>query len=91
MKLSLTKEKKILFIKTSVWNSFVEVFVEKKDIDIKPFIISVTMKWRIIFVKLSKPIVKTEANLMKDKILEKFQSKIINLELKSYDFDIKFV
>ncbi|MDF1682836.1 MAG: hypothetical protein P1U46_03885 [Patescibacteria group bacterium] len=44
MKLSLTKEKKILFIKTSVWNSFVEVFVEKKDIDIKPFIISVTMK-----------------------------------------------
>ena len=41
MKLHLSEQKKILFIKTSVWNSIKNIFQVKKDLDISKYLISI--------------------------------------------------
>lgn len=91
MKLSLSQEKRKLFIKTSLWNSCIEFFKQKKDIDITSYLVSINIKWREIILKSSSPIIKSELNNYKQEISNLFLSKIEKIEFKSYDFDIKFI
>jgi hypothetical protein len=44
MKLSLTKNREELLIKTSFWNSIIEVFKLEKNIDVSEYLVSVQIK-----------------------------------------------
>jgi hypothetical protein len=44
MKLNLSEDKKELFIKTSIWNSFIDVFKQKKSIDVSDYMVSVQIR-----------------------------------------------
>lgn len=91
MKLYLSKQKSDLFIKTSLWNSVIEVLKHETNIDISSYLVSVQLKWNTIFIKTNNPLIKSELNLFYDKISFSFNAKVKNLDLQSYDFEIKFI
>jgi hypothetical protein len=90
MKLSLTKNKKELFIKTSFWNSIIEVFKLEKNIDITEYLVSVQVKWNTILVKTNNPLVNFELLNLDDKIKEVFQKKVRNFKINVEDFEVKY-
>ena len=65
MKITFTKEKTELFIKTVVWNSLVEIFKEEKKLDISKFLISIKISKNNILIKTNKPILNSEMFLLK--------------------------
>lgn len=91
MKLFLNDKKRELFLKTSLWNSIVDTFKDEKNIDISSYLVSVQLKWSTILMKTNNPLIKSELNLFYDKISFSFQNKIKNLDLQSYEFEIKFI
>ena len=56
MKLHLSEQKKILFIKTSVWNSIKNIFQVKKDLDISKYLISIKILENKVIIRTNKPI-----------------------------------
>ncbi len=78
-------------IKSLVWNSIVEVFNNEKNIDIKPYLVSIQIKWKSIIVKVNKTIVKSEILLLEDKIKNEVTNKFKKVKIKFYDFEIKYV
>ncbi|MDD2907978.1 MAG: hypothetical protein PHH98_05025 [Candidatus Gracilibacteria bacterium] len=91
MKLFLNKQKSELFIKTSLWNSVLEVFLEEKNIDLTPYLVSVQIKGNTLLLKTNNPLINNELNLFYDKIYLLFSKKVKNLDLKFYDFEVKFI
>ncbi|MDD3144846.1 MAG: hypothetical protein PHV23_01925 [Candidatus Gracilibacteria bacterium] len=91
MKLFLNDKKRELFLKTSLWNSIVDTFKDEKNIDISSYLVSVQLKGSTILMKTNNPLIKSELNLFYDKISFSFQNKIKNLDLQSYEFEIKFI
>lgn len=91
MKLKLNKDKKELFIKTSIWNSFISVFKEEKNIDVSKYMVSVQIRWKTILVKTNKPIINTEAKNLYNKIYKDFENKIKYIQMDNYDFELKFL
>lgn len=90
MKLYLTDEKKELFIKTTLWNVIVEIFKEKKEIDISSFLISIKISGKKIFIKTNKPILNAEIILFSDEIEEKVRKKLEKQEI-IFDFELKYL
>lgn len=90
MKLYLTDEKKELFIKTTLWNVIVDIFKEKKEIDISSFLISIKISWKKIFIKTNKPILNAEIILFSDEIKEKVRKKLEKQEI-IFDFELKYL
>ena len=78
-------------VKSLVWNSIVEIFKQKKDIDIIPYLVSIQLKWKTIVVKVNKPIVKAEILLQEDNIINEVEWKFKKVWIKFYDFEIKYV
>lgn len=91
MKLYLTPKKTELFIKSSVWNSIVEVFLDKKQIDVSNFLISVKISWKKIFIKTNKPIFNSEAILLEQEIISLLKTKIEKINLEDFDFKLKYL
>ena len=91
MKLFLNKQKSELFIKTSLWNSVLEVFLQEKNIDLTPYLISVQIKWNTLLLKTNNPLINSELNMFYDKIYLVFSKKIKNLDIKFSDFEVKFI
>ena len=91
MKLFLNEKKTELFIKTSLWNSIIEVFLQEKNIDITPYLVSVQIRWNSLLLKTNNPLINSELYIYYKKIENSFKNKIINLDLKEKDFDIKFI
>lgn len=90
MKITFTKEKTELFIKTAVWNSLVEIFKEEKNLDISEFLISIKISKNKILIKTNKPILNSEIFLLSEKITEKIKSKLKKTDF-SFDFELKFI
>ena len=90
MKITFTKEKTELFIKTAVWNSLVEIFKEEKKIDISKFLISIKISKNNILIKTNKPILNSEMFLLSEKITEKIKIKLKKTDF-SFDFELKFI
>lgn len=90
MKLYLTDEKKEIFIKTSVWNSIVDIFKQEKNLDVSEFLISVKISSKKIFIKTNKPIFNSEAILLQEKISSKIREKLLKAEI-DFDFEIKYL
>lgn len=91
MKLFLNEKKTELFIKTSLWNSIIEVFLKEKNIDMSLYLVSIQIKNQTLLIKTNNPLINWELNLFYDKIISSFHNKIKNIDLKNYDFDIKFI
>ena len=90
MKITFTKEKTELFIKTAVWNSLVEIFKEEKNLDISKFLISIKISKNNILIKTNKPILNSEMFLWSEKITEKIKIKLKKTDF-SFDFELKFI
>lgn len=90
MKITFTKEKTELFIKTAVWNSLVEIFKEEKNLDISKFLISIKISRNNILIKTNKPILNSEMFLLSEKITEKIKIKLKKTDF-SFDFELKFI
>lgn len=90
MKITFTKEKIDLFIKTAVWNSLVEIFKEEKNLDISKFLISIKISKNNILIKTNKPILNSEMFLLSEKITEKIKIKLKKTDF-SFDFELKFI
>lgn len=78
-------------IKSLVWNAIIEIFKQKKDMDIIPYLVSIQIKSKSIIVKVNKPIVKSEILLLEDEIIKEVTSKFQKVWIKFYDFEIKYV
>jgi len=91
MQLNIPEDKKEVFIKSIMWNSFIEVFKSEKNIDITSYMISIQFIWNTIFIKTNKPIINTEALMLDDKIKELFSEKIKKVWIKFYDFELKYI
>ncbi|MDD3793483.1 MAG: hypothetical protein PHI37_01605 [Candidatus Gracilibacteria bacterium] len=91
MKLFLNEKKTELFIKTSLWNSIIEVFLKGKNIDMSSYLVSIQIKNQTLLIKTNNPLINSELHLFYDKINSSFQDKIKNIDLKDYDFEIKFI
>lgn len=91
MKLFLNEKKTELFIKTSLWNSIIEVFLKEKNIDMSSYLVSIQIKNQTLLIKTNNPLINSELNLFYDKIVSSFQNKIKNIDLKNHIFDIKFI
>lgn len=90
MKITFTKEKTELFIKTAVWNSLVEIFKEEKNLDISKFLISIKISKNNILIKTNKPILNSEMFLLSEKITEKIKIKLKKTDF-IFDFELKFI
>lgn len=91
MQLNIPEEKKVVFIKSIMWNSIIEVFNIEKKIDITKYMISIQLRWKTILIKTNKPIINTEALILDDKIRLLFSEKIKKLWIEFYDFELKYV
>ncbi len=78
-------------IKSIIWNNIIDLFITEKNIDITPYLISVTIKPKTIIIKTNKPIINTELLTIDDKIKNILNEKFKKLWVKFYDFDIKYV
>lgn len=91
MELNIPINKQEVFIKSTMWNSIIEVFKSEKNIDITSYMISIQLRWKIILIKTNKPIINTEALMLDDKIKHIFSEKIKKMWIKFYDFEIKYL
>lgn len=91
MKLNLSEDKKDLFIKTSIWNSFIDVFKQKKSIDVSDYMVSVQIRWKTLLIKTNKPILNAEAKILYNDIYDSFYNKIKYIEMNDYNFELKFL
>jgi len=78
-------------IKSIIWNNIIELFKLEKNIDLTPYLISVTIKWKNILVKTNKPIINTELLTIDDKIKGVLNEKFKKMWILFYDFDIKYI
>lgn len=91
MELNIPLDKQEVFIKSTIWNSIIEVFKIEKNMDITKYMISVQIRWKTILIKTNKPIINTEALMLDDKIKDIFSKKIKKIWIKFYDFDLKYI
>ncbi len=77
-------------IKSIIFKVLVDVFLEKKNIDIKDNIISIKEIWNIFLVKTNKPIISGELYLINEEIKEKALKKLEHIWFIFKDFDIKY-
>ena len=91
MDLNIPINKQEVFIKSTMWNSIIEVFNVEKGIDITNYMVSIQLRWKTVLVKTNKPIINTEAHILDDKINKLFSEKITKMWIKFYDFEIKYI
>ena len=85
------KKKQNLIIKSIIWKTIIDLFLEEKKIDISKYLISVTINWKIIKIKTNKPIINAELLIINNKLKEKIIQKLKNLWIIFYDFEIKYI
>lgn len=83
--------KQEIIIQSIIWNTIIEIFKEKKNIDITPYLVSIKLKWENILVKTNKPIINTELYLISEEIKKISTNKINKIWLNYRDFEIKFL
>nr|MDD3720361.1 hypothetical protein [Candidatus Gracilibacteria bacterium] len=94
MKLTTSINKKNLnelVIKSSIWNSIIEVFKYEKNMDITPYLVSIQIKGNRIIIKTSKTILNTELLMLSDKINYKISEKLKKIGLRFEEFEIRYI
>lgn len=91
MELNIPLNKQEVFIKSTMWNSIIEVFKVEKNIDITNYLVSIQLRWKTILLKTNKPIINSEALIYDDKIKLLFESKIKKIWIKFYDYELRYI
>ncbi len=91
MKLNISVEKQEVFIKSTMWNSIIEVFNKEKNIDITKYLVSIQLRWDTILVKTTKPIIKSELFILDDKIKDLFWEKIKKIWINYDNYILKYI
>ena len=91
MELNITQNKQEVFIKSTIWNSIIEVFKAEKNMDITSYMISIQLRGKTILIKTNKPIINTEALILDHKIKKVFSERIKKIWIKFYDFELKYI
>lgn len=69
-------------ISSIIYNSIIADFLNLKKIDITPYIISIKIKWNIIFLKTSKPIINAEILTIENILIKNIENKLNNIWIK---------
>jgi len=79
-----------VIIKSIIWNTIISEFKNEKWIDVTPYLVSIRLKNKVVFIKTTKPLINSELLLIEKEIKENSLKKISKLWLKFWDFEIKF-
>ncbi len=82
--------KKDQLLSALVWNSVIEFYKTKKNIDISPYLISIKSKDWIFFIKTQNPMVNQELWLYQNEIIANIKSKLEKLNFTYSNIDIKY-
>ena len=74
-----------------IWNTIIEIFKNKKNIDITKYLVSIKLKGESVLVKTNKPIINTELYFINEEIKEVSKEKLKKLWLNFIDFEIKYL
>lgn len=85
----LSSQKKTAIAKSLLWNIFVEIFKEKKDIDISEKIISVKKNISSFVITINNPLLKQEFIFLEKEISEVFHKKLSKMWISNETFEIK--
>jgi len=91
MELNIPIEKQEVFIKSTMWNSIIEVFNIEKNIDITDYLVSIQLRWKTILIKSNKPIINNEALLLDDKIKKEFELKLKKIWINFWDYILRYI
>lgn len=75
-------------ISSIIYKSIIQDFLEIKKIDITSYIISVKIKWNIIFLKTAKPIINTEILTIENILIKNIENKLEKIWLKINDLKL---
>ncbi len=91
MELNIPLEKQEVFIKSTMWNSIIEVFNIEKNIDITNYLVSIQLRWKTILIKSNKPIINNESLLLDDKIKKEFELRLKKIWIQFNDYILKYI
>jgi len=77
-------------IQSIVWTSIIEVYKEKKEIDITPYLDSISIRGKTVLVKTKKPIINTELWNIASEIIEAYTKRLLKMGIKLVDVNLKF-
>ena len=80
-----------IIIQSIIWNTIIEIFKAKKNMDLTAYLVSIKLKWENVLVKTNKPIINTELYNYSEEIKKVSLSKIKKLWLNYREFEIKFL
>jgi len=80
-----------VIIQSIIWNTIIEIFKTKKNMDLTPFLVSIKLKWENILVKTNKPIINTELYNYSEEIKKSSLNKLEKIWIKYKNFEIKFL
>jgi hypothetical protein len=72
----LSSQKKAAIAKSLLWNVFIDIFKEKKNIDISEKIISVKKNISSFVITINNPLLKQEYIFLENEISEVFHKKL---------------
>lgn len=88
---SLNKKWKTdLVVKSVIWNTIIEEYKKIKDIDLTEYLKSISLKWNVIIIKTSKPIISAELSNYENIFLENINKKIEKIWVKIQNLELKF-
>lgn len=79
-----------IILKSIIWKNIIEIFKKEKDMNLKPYLVSINLRWNNVIIKTNKPIINTELLLLDDKIKEKSQKNIKKVWLDFEILDIRY-
>lgn len=91
MELNISIDKQEIFIKSTMWNTIIDVFQSEKNINITDYLVSIQIKWKTILIKTNKPIVNMEALILDKKIKDIFTKRIKKIWIKIDNFELKYI
>jgi len=80
-----------IIIQSIIWNTIIEIFKAKKNMDLTAYLVSIKLKWENVLVKTNKPIINTELYNYSEEIKKVSLTKIKKLWLNYREFEIKFL
>lgn len=83
--------KQEVIIQSIIWNTIIEIFKTKKNIDITSYLVSIKLKAEFVLIKTNKPIINTELYNYSEEIKKVSLSKIKKLWFNYREFEIKFL
>lgn len=77
-------------IKSIIWKSIVDIFKQKKNLDVNNYIISLKMSWNIVIITTQNPIFNSEIINYEQDILQDIYKKFINIWFKIDNLKFKY-